>query len=81
MGQKNDFRNHSYLNQKLSEKGLFSIYHTLHQVIFGKENQPTFFMHHNLNKSYHIDYCYCSKLNRAKFLALKNGIKQATITQ
>lgn len=59
--KKHDFRNHSYLNQKLSEKGLFSIYHTLHQTIFGKEKQPTFFMHHNPNKPYHIDYCYCSK--------------------
>lgn len=37
-----------------------SVYHEFFNEDFGRESKPTFFMHHNQNKPYHIDYCFAS---------------------
>ncbi len=44
----------------LNLRGIRSAYHEFYQECFGKETKPTFFMHHNQNKPYHIDYCFAS---------------------
>jgi exonuclease III len=53
--------NHSDVVEKLEEKNIESIYHKLFNQKQGDENQPTFFLQRNINKPYHIDYCFASK--------------------
>jgi len=52
--------NHTDVVNKLGEKNIFSAYHKYFKQEQGKENRPTFFLHHNKNKPYHIDYCFVS---------------------
>lgn len=65
--EKGDKKNHSNLNRKLNEKGLYSVYH----CVTGEkpkdkskvETKNTFFLYRHLNKPDHIDYFYaCEKL-------------------
>jgi len=44
----------------LKSRGIRSAYHEFFKEDFGAETKPTFFMHHNPNKPYHIDYCFMS---------------------
>jgi exodeoxyribonuclease III len=44
----------------LKGKGIRSAYHEVFREDFGTETKPTFFMRHNENKPYHIDYCFVS---------------------
>lgn len=44
----------------LKDRKIKSAYHEFFDEDFGKETKPTFFMHHNQNKPYHIDYCFAS---------------------
>ena len=48
----------STVNKILNQKGLYSYYHLATKEDFGKEKQPTFFLHRDKEKSYHIDYVY-----------------------
>ncbi len=64
--------NHSDVVRELSEIGLNSIYHTQHKVDHGKEPDPTFFLHRNIVKPYHIDYAFLSE-NLLEKAALKIG--------
>ena len=57
--KQHNIRSHSTLNKLMSEKGLVSAYHHYLNSDFGKEKDPTFYLHKNVNKPYHIDYCYC----------------------
>ena len=52
--------NHTDVVNILADKNIFSVYHKHLNQEQGKENQPTFFLHHNKNKPYHIDYCFVS---------------------
>ena len=52
--------NHSDVVDKLLAKNIHSIYHTLHSQKHWEEFHPTFFLQRNLNKPYHIDYCFVS---------------------
>lgn len=51
-------RNHSAVVQQLEEFGLFSAYHTFYEEKQGKETQSTFCLHRNMDKGYHIDFCF-----------------------
>jgi exodeoxyribonuclease III len=56
----------------LSNKGIRSIYHEFYGEDFGKEKIPTFYMHHNQNKPYHIDYCFVSSVFKASYIEVGN---------
>ena len=53
-------RNHSAVVNLLNNLGMKSLYHLDKDEPHGKENEPTFFMHRNISKGYHIDYCFAS---------------------
>lgn len=53
--------NHSDVVNKLADQGIQSIYHNLFDIEQGKEIDPTFFLHKNVSKPYHIDYVFGSE--------------------
>jgi endonuclease/exonuclease/phosphatase family metal-dependent hydrolase len=50
--------NHSGLVKLLASLGLASAYHRFNREEPGHETQPTFYLHKNPLKPYHIDYCF-----------------------
>lgn len=52
--------NHSDVVKELKAVNIESLYHTFTKEEQGKESQPTFFLHRNTLKPYHIDYCFAS---------------------
>lgn len=52
--------NHSGVVKLLSENNIESLYHKLYSENHGEESQPTFFLHRNKEKPYHLDYCFAS---------------------
>jgi exodeoxyribonuclease-3 len=53
--------NHSDLVLRLAGNNIHSLYHTHFKQEQGKEAHPTFFLHRNKKKPYHLDYCFGSK--------------------
>jgi exonuclease III len=53
--------NHSAVVRELNEIGIVSLYHEKYGSQQGEEPHPTFYMHRNLGKPYHIDYIFVSK--------------------
>lgn len=53
--------NHTDVVNKLKEKNIYSLYHEQYKQNHGKETNPTFYLYRNLEKPYHIDYCFVSK--------------------
>ena len=50
--------NHSALVKLLGDLGLVSSYHYFYGETYGAETRPTFYLHKNVARSYHIDYCF-----------------------
>jgi exodeoxyribonuclease III len=53
--------NHSAVVASLAEKNIHSVYHRYLGQEQGKEKHPTFFLHRDKKKPYHLDYCFVSK--------------------
>jgi len=54
--------NHSELVEFLNQKNIYSLYHKQNKEQHGHEHTPTQFMYRHLDKPYHLDYCFASKL-------------------
>lgn len=52
--------NHTQTVDKLKKQQIQSLYHTIHKVKHGEENDPTLYLTKNIKKPYHIDYCFAS---------------------
>lgn len=65
--------NHSDVVRELNEIGTVSLYHEAMIEEQGKETHPTFYLHRNLNKAYHIDYCFAPKIFKQILTELKIG--------
>ncbi|MEO5923562.1 MAG: hypothetical protein ABIR70_07025 [Bryobacteraceae bacterium] len=65
--------NHSGLVNLLSSLGVTSAYHMFHNEEHGAETRPTFFMHRNSAKPYHIDYCFMPKSWVGQLASVKLG--------
>lgn len=52
--------NHTTVVRNLEKKGIHSSYHKYFQQEQGKELHPTLYLHRNIKKPYHIDYCFTS---------------------
>jgi exodeoxyribonuclease III len=68
--------NHSDVVTKLAENNIQSIYHRHFEMEQGKEKNSTFFLQRNINKPYHIDYCFASADILDKVLNLEIGTYQ-----
>lgn len=68
--------NHSDVVRELKELDIHSLYHGHLSEAQGKESQPTFYLHKNLEKPYHIDYCFASSkyVKKVKFLEVGDYI-------
>jgi exonuclease III len=53
--------NHTALVDALDLKGIKSIYHHHGGHLHGKEPHPTFNLYKNIDKPYHLDYCFASE--------------------
>lgn len=59
---KNDrWWNHSDVVSELEEIGIKSVYHYQENEKHGSETFPTFYFRKNVEKTYHIDYAFCSE--------------------
>lgn len=53
--------NHSAVVRELNAINMVSLYHAVTGEEQGEESSPTFYLHRNLQKPYHIDYAFSSK--------------------
>jgi exodeoxyribonuclease-3 len=52
--------NHSDVVGVLAKKNILSLYHQHFGADQGKEKHPTFYLHRDKKKPYHLDYCFAS---------------------
>lgn len=67
--------NHSDVVRELGEANITSLYHLTRGVEQGKETDPTFFLHRNTEKAYHIDYMFASRSIAERVKQLEIGDK------
>lgn len=51
---------HSGVVAELAQLNIHSLYHHMNGEAHGGESEPTFYLHRNMNKPYHIDYAFAS---------------------
>jgi exonuclease III len=66
------FWNHSECVRELDESGFSSLYHLAVNEQQGRESFPTFYLHRNLQKPYHIDYAFA---HRDRILSTWSGFR------
>ncbi|MCJ8164602.1 endonuclease/exonuclease/phosphatase family protein [Pontibacter sp. E15-1] len=72
--------NHSDVVNELRLVGMESLYHTYTGEDQGKETQPTFYVHRNPEKPYHIDYVFGSKEFSDKLTEVRLGQRDHWLT-
>ncbi len=78
--RKNRAYNHSNIVARLGEKGIHSAYHVHFDQIQGQEKQPTFYLYRQLNKPYHLDYCFASQDFTQKLNGVDVGLHEQWAT-
>lgn len=53
-------RSHTDLVDRLSRKGLTSVWHHHHHEAHGQESRPTFYMYRRPERTWHLDYAFVS---------------------
>lgn len=71
--RKRPLTNHSQVVNFLKNYGIESLYHLKFKEEQGEESCPTFLLHKNFNKPYHIDYCFASKEIRERKFEINVG--------
>jgi exodeoxyribonuclease III len=71
---------HSDVVNQLAGNGIHSVYHRHFDIEQGKEPHPTFFLHRNKNKPYHLDYCFTSSDILTKITNVEIGTYDNWIT-
>jgi exodeoxyribonuclease III len=51
-------RNHSALVDRLARCGIHSAYHRITAEAHGAETKPTFYLYRQMERPYHLDYCF-----------------------
>lgn len=65
--------NHSDVVRELEDVGIRSVYHERFKERHGAEKKPTFFLHRNKVKPYHLDYVFASREMFPKVRSVKVG--------
>lgn len=65
--------NHTDVVEQLNKKGISSLYHENSKEQQGKETIPTFYLHKNRSKPYHIDYVFGSQFFKQNLSKLSIG--------
>lgn len=52
--------NHTDVVEIFKRHNIFSMYHEKNKVAHGQEKEPTFYLYRNIEKPYHLDYCFAS---------------------
>jgi exonuclease III len=63
---KNKVHSHNDIIEKLHEYNIESVYHKYHNCANGNEKDPTLLWQMDINKRFHIDYCFISKNYKIK---------------
>lgn len=58
--EKRVYWNHTNVVREFSELNMYSLYHKYKNEAHGEETEPTFHLHKNIGKPYHIDYAFIS---------------------
>ncbi len=65
--------NHTALVRLLADLQMVSVYHDFFQEQHGAESTPTFHMHRNREKPYHLDYCFAPVAWRSRLKSVEVG--------
>ncbi|HOY40126.1 MAG TPA: hypothetical protein PLK75_12585 [Bacteroidales bacterium] len=64
---------HSDVVNKLEALNISSLYHLYYNQQQGEEKHQTLYMNRNIERSYHVDYCFASSYFKAKLKSLQIG--------
>lgn len=72
--------NHSDVVEELNGMGIVSLYHRYFNEEQGRETKSTFYLHRNIVKQYHIDYCFAPSKMAEQLVYLSIGNFEDWIT-